>query len=103
LSLGKSLSIFFCAYLLLGCTSLGAHFISNPGVYISETALLDVSPESKGFNKQTLCLPHESVCVPYLIVAPYNPSDFKGNKAVFYNLHAGGNGIVNEISHRTVF
>lgn len=100
MSLVKSLMIFFCGYLLSGCTTIGSHVISNPDIYLSEAELLNASPESKGFKKQTFCLSNENICIPYLIAAPYNPKDFKKNQAVFYNLHAGGNGVVNEISHR---
>ncbi|WDE10185.1 alpha/beta hydrolase [Thalassomonas haliotis] len=97
--LKKLFTLFLCGYILSGCTSLGSYVIANPNIYLSEAKLLDVSPESKGFKQKTFCLSSEDICIPYLTAEPYNPDDFKGKKGVYYNLHAGGNGIVNEISH----
>ncbi|WP_077283712.1 alpha/beta hydrolase [Cognaticolwellia aestuarii] len=90
--------IFFTA-LASGCTSIGSYIVSNPEVYLSEAEFIKAKPEEIGFTKHEFCSQHTNECIPYLMAPPYLIEDFPTGSAVYYNLHAIGNGVENTISH----
>lgn len=88
------------AALASGCTSMGSYIISNPDVYLSEAEFIKAKPEEIGFTKHEFCSQNTKECISYITAPPYRSEDFPTGRAVYYNLHAIGNGVENTISHK---
>lgn len=96
----KVILLALCICILTGCTSMGTFIISNPNTYLSEAEFIPVEPKEIGFEQKEICSSNNEVCMPYLFAQPYEVKDFPDGKSVYYNIHAEGDGIENNIFHR---
>lgn len=99
-NLRKLFTLALCSCHLSACTSIGSYVMSNPGVYLSEAEFIKAKPSEIGFEKQKFCSEFTRDCITYLTAAPYQAADFSPGSAVYYNLHATGNGVENVVAHR---
>ncbi len=86
------------ALFVTGCTTIGAHIISNPDTYLA-SHFQDIDLQRFDTEKRTYCLNLEPPCIKYLYAKAYQPAKFTDNTNVYYTVDASGNGVTNRFTY----